>query len=105
MSLTVDYITMPPKSQEISQIQQTEHIKQENDQQQVAAQFEQNVQKETKTTIARREVNNDELKNDEKGGGKGKYKKDSKGNNKKSSDKELKKKLNPTEGGLFDIKI
>lgn len=27
MSLTVDYITMPPKSQEISQIQQSEHIK------------------------------------------------------------------------------
>ena len=35
--------------------------------------FEQTVQKETKTAIARRNVNNDELKNDEEGGGKGKY--------------------------------
>ena len=66
--------------------------------------FEQNVQKEMKTTIARRKANNDGLKNDEKGGGKGKYKKQ----NKKGADdkgKEQEKKLNPVEGGLFDIKI
>ena len=62
MSLTVDYITMPPKSQEISQIQQSEHIKQDVENQQTAAMFEQTVQKETKTAIARRNVNNDELK-------------------------------------------
>ena len=51
MSLTVDYITMPPKSQEISQIQQSEHIKQDVENQQTAAMFEQTVQKETKTAI------------------------------------------------------
>ena len=46
MSLTVDYITMPPKSQEISQIQQSEHIKQDVENQQTAAMFEQTVQKD-----------------------------------------------------------
>ncbi len=104
MSLTVDYITMPPKSQEVSQIQQTDTVKHEGEQQQIVAGFEQNVQKEMKTTIARRKANNDELKNDEKGGGKGKYKKQ----NKKGADdkgQEQEKKLNPVEGGLFDIKI
>ena len=104
MSLTVDYITMPPKSQEVSQIQQTDTVKHEGEQQQIVAGFEQNVQKEMKTTIARRKANNDELKNDEKGGGKGKYKKQ----NKKGADdkgQEHEKKLNPVEGGLFDIKI
>ena len=98
MSLTVDYITMPPKSQEVSQIQHGDQV------QQIVAGFEQNVQKEMKTTIARRKANNDGLKNDEKGGGKGKYKKQ----NKKGADdkgKEQEKKLNPVEGGLFDIKI
>lgn len=103
MSLTVDYITMPPKSQEVSQIQHTDNIKHEVEQQQVAAQFEQNVQKETKTTVARKKVDNDELKNDEKGGGKGKYSK--KGTAKKDKEKDKDKCLNPTEGGLFDIKI
>ena len=104
MSLTVDYITMPPKSQEVSQIQQTDTVKHEGEQQQIVAGFEQNAQKEMKTTIARRKANNDGLKNDEKGGGKGKYKKQ----NKKGADdkgKEQEKKLNPVEGGLFDIKI
>ena len=101
MSLTVDYITMPPKSQEVSQIQQTDTVKHEGEQQQIVAGFEQNVQKEMKTTIARRKANNDELKNDEKGGGKGKYKKQ----NKKGADDKGKEQLNPVEGGLFDIKI
>lgn len=102
MSLTVDYITIPPKSQEVSQIQQTDSVKHEVEQQQVAVGFEQNVQKETTTTVARKKVDNDELKNDEKGGGKGKYKKKEK---KASLTKEEKKNLNPVEGGLFDIKI
>ncbi len=104
MSLTVDYITMPPKSQEISQIQQTDNIKQQVEQQQIAAGFEQTVQKETKTTVARKEVDNDELKNDERSGKKGTYKKKDKKNS-SSKDKEEKKNLNPIEGGLFDIKI
>lgn len=103
MSLTVDYITMPPKSQEVSQIQQTDHIKQQVEQQQVAVGFEQNVQKETKTTVARKKVDNDELKNDEKGGSKGGNKKRNRKNS--SSKEEEKKNLNPVEGGLFDIKI
>ena len=104
MSLTVDYITMPPKSQEVSQIQQTDSAKQQGEQQQLVAGFEQNVHKEMKTTVARRKANNDELKNDEKGGGQGKYKKQNK-KGAPAKDKEEKKKLNPVEGGLFDIKI
>ena len=67
MSLTVDYITMPPKSQEVSQIQQTDTVKHEGEQQQIVAGFEQNVQKEMKTTIARRKANNDSFEI-EKGG-------------------------------------
>lgn len=105
MSLTVDYITMPPKSQEVSQIQQTDNIKHEGEQQQLVAGFEQNVQKEMKTTVARRKANNDELKNDEKGGGKGNYKNQNKKGRAAKNDKEEKKNLNPVEGGLFDIKI
>ena len=100
MSLTVDYITMPPKSQEVSQIQQTDTVKHEGEQQQIVAGFEQNVQKEMKTTIARRKANNDGLKNDEKGGGKGKYKKQ----NKKGADdkgKEQEKKLNRLKAGYL----
>lgn len=103
MSLTVDYITMPPKSQEVSQIQQTDNIRHEVEQQQVAAQFESSVQKEVKTTVARKKVDNEELKNDEKGGGRGKQNKKNSDNKTEKKDKE--KNLNPIEGGLFDIKI
>lgn len=106
MSLTVDYITMPTKiSRKFHRFNSAEHIKQDVENQQTAAMFEQTVQKETKTAIARRNVNNDELKNDEEGGGKAKYGKNSNGKNKKSSEKDKVKNLNPTEGGLFDIKI
>ncbi|MFR2593666.1 MAG: hypothetical protein ACLTAS_08660 [Butyribacter sp.] len=105
--------TMPPKSQEISRNStESEHIKQDAEEYSRRRQsFEQTVagkrkQKgKTAENSERRNVNNDELKNDEEGGGKGKYGKNSNGKNKKSSEKDKVKNLNPTEGGLFDIKI
>ena len=45
MSLTLDYVSMPPKSQEISQIQNAEQIRYEHGQQEMAAQFQQRRQK------------------------------------------------------------
>lgn len=38
MSLTIDYITMPPKSQEVSQIQHGDQVRYEQSQQEVASQ-------------------------------------------------------------------
>ena len=37
MSLTLDYVSMPPKSQEISQIQNAEQIRYEHGQQEMGA--------------------------------------------------------------------
>ena len=44
MSLTIDYITMPPKSQEVSQIQHGDQVRYEQSQQEVASQVQQQVQ-------------------------------------------------------------
>ena len=51
MSLTIDYIAMPPKSQEVSHIQAAEQTKLNNEQQQVAMTFQQEVRHESETTI------------------------------------------------------
>lgn len=45
MSLTFDYVTMPPKSQEISQLQTNEMNKLQQENQQLAAQFQTQVKK------------------------------------------------------------
>ena len=54
MSLTIDYIAMPPKSQEVSHIQAAEQTKLNNEQQQVAMTFQQEVRHESETTIRRK---------------------------------------------------
>ncbi|MCI5501068.1 MAG: hypothetical protein MR384_02075 [Lachnospiraceae bacterium] len=101
MSLSIDYFTMPPKSQEVSQIQSAEQTKLHQENQEFAAQFQHQVEQNSQTTIRRREVENDELKNDEK-----KQKNQSKGkkNSKKNNKKEDKESVN-LEGNSFDIKI
>ena len=101
MSLSIDYFTMPPKSQEVSQIQSAEQTKLHQENQEFTAQFQQQVEQNSQTTIRRREVENDELKNDEK-----KQKNQSKGkkNSKKNNKKEDKESVN-LEGNSFDIKI
>lgn len=82
MSLTFDYVTMPPKSQEMSQIQTNEINRMHQENQQMAAQFQEQVKQTSERTIRREKAQNEELKNDEErrnrqrkkkknGGGKG----------------------------------
>ena len=66
MSITFDYITMPPKSQEVSQIQTNEMNRAMQEQQQVAAQFQDDVKKSSEQTIRRNRAENEELKNEER---------------------------------------
>lgn len=65
MSLTFDYVTMPPKSQEISQIQTNEINRMQQENQQLAAQFQEQVKQSSEKTIRREKAQNEELKNDE----------------------------------------
>lgn len=74
MSLTIDYIAMPPKSQEVSQIQTGEQTRINQEQQEVAMQFQNEVKQQSETTVRRRDVDNDELKNDERNNNKKKKK-------------------------------
>ena len=60
MSLTIDYITMPPKSQEVSQIQHGDQVRYEQSQQEVASQVQQQVQKNSHQTIRRTKAENKE---------------------------------------------
>ena len=92
MSLTIDYIAMPPKSQEVSHIQAAEQTKLNNEQQQVAMTFQQEVRHESETTIRRKDVDNEELRNEER-------KKD------KTEENEEKQAVNPLQGRLFDMKV
>lgn len=66
MSLTIDYVTMPPKSQEASQIQTNEITRMEHENQEVASQFQQQVKKNSEQTIRRNKAENEELKNEER---------------------------------------
>ena len=66
MSLTFDYVTMPPKSQEISQIQTNEMNKLQQENQQLAAQFQTQVKKSSEQTIRRNKAENEELNNEER---------------------------------------
>ena len=66
MSLSIDYITMPPKSQEASQIQTNEMNRAMQEQQQVAAQFQSDIKKSSEQTVRRNKVENEELRNEER---------------------------------------
>lgn len=66
MSLTIDYITMPPKSQEVSQVQRGEQVKSDHANQQVASQFQEQVKHTSEQTIRREKAENQELRYDEK---------------------------------------
>lgn len=59
MSLTLDYVSMPPKSQEISQIQNAEQIRYEHGQQEMVAQFQQSVKNQSEQTIRRAKAENE----------------------------------------------
>ncbi len=109
MSLSIDFFSMPPKSQEVSQIQGAEHAKLENEQQQVAAQFENVVRQQSETAIRRRDVDNEELRNEERRQGKKKKKREMKTSTSPKdgveSEEEEKIASNPLSGGFFDVKI
>lgn len=105
MSITIDYIAMPPKSQEVSQIQTAEQTRLNQEQQQIAAQFQHEVKQNSETAIRRRDVDNEELRNEEKNKGKKKKKQSSRTSGSGKEKEEEKKAVNPIEGSLFDMKI
>ena len=107
MSLTIDYLAMPPKSQEVSQIQTGEQTRINQEQQEVATQFQNTIRQQSETAVRRADVDNDELKNEERNNGKKKKKQGNKAS-KKEEEEEAKKKereVTPFRGGLFDMKI
>ena len=66
MSLILDYVSMPPKSQEISQIQNAEQIRYEHGQQEMAAQFQQSVKNQSEQTIRMAKAENEPNRYDER---------------------------------------
>ncbi len=66
MSLTIDYITMPPKSQEVSQIQHGEQVKNQQANQELASQFQQQVKHNSEQTVRRAKAENKEFRYKEK---------------------------------------
>ncbi|MCI8769793.1 MAG: hypothetical protein HFH73_01395 [Lachnospiraceae bacterium] len=91
MSLTFDYVTMPPKSQEISQLQTNEMNKLQQENQQLAAQFQTQVKKSSEQTIRRNKAENEELKNEERRRQKQKKKKNNSGQSGDAEDSEEEK--------------
>lgn len=105
MSITFDIVTMPPKSQEASQMHVNEINRMNHDQQQMASQFQNQVQHNAERTIRREKAENEQLKNDEKE--QKKRKKKQNGSSKVNTSNE-KKTTNPKTGesmSHFDIKI
>ena len=66
MSLMIDYITMPPKSQEASQIQTAEIAKTEHENMDIAQQFQDHVRRYSEQTVRRNRAENEYLRNEEK---------------------------------------
>lgn len=104
MSLTIDYVTMPPKSQEVSQIQTNEMNREFQEQQQVAAQFQTDVKRSSEQTIRRNRAENEELKNEEKNKRQQKQKKRN-GSNSSNSEKETGKMGEAATENHFDMRI
>lgn len=65
MSLTFDYVTMPPKSQEASQLHVNEINRMNQENQQLQTQFQDMVRENSEKTIRREKAENEELKNEE----------------------------------------
>lgn len=59
MSLTFDYVTMPPKSLEASNMQTADQHRYDTAQQQAAAQVQAEVKQNSEQTIRRKEAEND----------------------------------------------
>lgn len=105
MSITFDYITMPPKSQEVSQIQTTEMNRAMQEQQQVASQFQAEVKKSSEQTIRRNKAENEELKNEERKRREQKKKKRNVSTGKDGEKEEAKEKIAGKEEKHFDMTV
>ena len=103
MSLTIDYVTMPQKSQEVSQIQHGEQVRYDQAQQEVASQFQQQVHQKSHQTVRRAKAENKDYRKDEKSGS---GNKNFSGKKKKDGQKEEKQQTDPLAGGsFFDMKV
>jgi len=100
MSITFDYVTMPPKSQEVSQIQTNEINRLQQENQQMAAQFETEIKKNSEQTIRRNKAENEELKNEERRQQQRRKKKKAQGNSGDSEGEEKEEKV-----PHFDMKV
>lgn len=105
MSLLIENISLPPKSLEVSNIQSAENAKHYNEEQQIASQFQHVVKQNSETTVRRREVDNNELKNEERRNKQNNQRKNESKDRKKKEDSDKEKNLNMFEGNLFDMKI
>lgn len=104
MSLMVDYISMPPKSQEVSNIQSAEHTKFEHGEQNAALGVQQQVQQQHETTIRRNKAQNDELRNEERRGKQNRKRKKGNSERKKNDESENKDGMSVMGGG-FDMRV
>lgn len=89
MSITFDIVTMPPKSQEVSQIQTNEINRLQQENQQMAAQFETEIKKSSEQAIRRNKAENEELRDEERRRQQRRKKKNAKGDS-EEEDKEEK---------------
>lgn len=105
MSLSIDYITMAPKSQEVSQIQRGEQVKYDQANQEVASQFQQQVKQGSEQTVRRAKAENQEFRYNEKDK-KGKGRKGD-GRNKQSKQEQNQQESGNTfsDGSRFDMRV
>lgn len=101
MSITFDYVTMPPKSQEASNIQTNEIARIQQENQQLESQFQEHIKKNSEQTIRRSKAENEELKNEERERQKKKKKKQNLSGKKRTNDTEEEEKGKPH----FDMRI
>lgn len=106
MSLTIDYVTMPPKSLEVSHQQTSEMNKLHNEMQQVENQFQAEIKKQSEQTVRRAKAENEELKNEERKGKKRQGKKRD-GSGKRDTEEEKKETgaRYAVNDGHFDMRI
>lgn len=106
MSLTIDYVTMPPKSLEASHQQTNEMNKLHNEMQQVGNQFQAEVKRQSEQTIRREKAENEELKNEERRGKKRQGKK-REGSGKRDAEEEKKEERAKyaASDGHFDMRV
>lgn len=106
MSLTIDYVTMPPKSLEASHQQTSEMNKLHHEMQQVENQFQADIKKQSEQTVRRAKAENEELKNEERRGKKRQGKKRD-GSGKRDAEEEKKEAgaRYAVSDGHFDMRV